>query len=75
MEYSHGHMEIYIKDNSTIVNKKVMDTGGGQIAPSITDSSKMIRSTEKEFIKREANYTKSNMKKASVSPKQNNEFY
>ncbi len=49
MEYSDGQMEKYIKDNINKVKKeKVMDITGGQVATSIMDSTRMIRSTEKE---------------------------
>ncbi len=66
MEYTDGLMEMYIKDNTNKIIEKVMHIEGWQVATSIMDSSRMIRSTEREFSKKMASYTKSNMKKASV---------
>ena len=48
MEYSDGQMEMHIKDNGNNVKVKVMDITGGQVATSIMDSTKMIKSTERE---------------------------
>ena len=48
MEYSDGQMELYIKDNTNKIKEKVMHITGGQVATSIMDSTRMIRSTEKE---------------------------
>ena len=48
MEYSDGQVELYIRDNSNKIILKVMHNAGGQVAESIMDSTRMIRSTEKE---------------------------
>jgi hypothetical protein len=48
MEYSDGQMERFIKDNSNKIKEMVMDITGGLMAMSIMDSTRMIRSTEKE---------------------------
>jgi hypothetical protein len=66
MEYTDGHMELYIKDNSNKIKEKAMDITGMQLAASIMDSSSIISNTEREFSKRIASYTESNMNKASV---------
>ncbi len=66
MEYSDCQVEMYIKDNTNKVKVKVMDITGMQLATSIMDSSRIIRTTEREFSKRMASYTESNMKKESV---------
>ena len=63
MEYSHGQMEVYIKDNGNKIRKKVMHIKGGQMAMSIMDSTRMISSTGKEFSNKEAYYTRLNMNK------------
>ena len=49
MEYTHGQMERYIKDNGNKIRKKVMHIKDGQMAMSIMDSTRMVRSTEKEY--------------------------
>ncbi len=66
MEYTDGQMEMYIKDNTNKIISKVMHIAGGQVATSIMDSGRMIICMEKESSKRMANYTQSNMKKASL---------
>ncbi len=66
MEYSDGQLEMYIKDNSNKIKEKVMHITGGQMARSIMESSRMVRCTEREFSKRMASHTESNMKKASL---------
>ena len=48
MEYSDGQMELYIKDNTNKIKEKVMHITGMQPAPSIMDSTRMIRTTERE---------------------------
>ncbi len=48
MEYSDGQMEMYFKDKSNKIKEKVMDITEWQVEPSIMDSTKMIRSTERE---------------------------
>jgi hypothetical protein len=66
MEYSDRLMELYIKDNTNKIISKVMHIADGQMALSIMDSKRIIRCTEREFSKRMASYTESNMKKASL---------
>jgi hypothetical protein len=66
MEYPEGHMEVYIKDNKNKIKEKVMDIKGMQVARSIMDSGRIMISTEREFSKRMASYTESNMKKSSL---------
>ncbi len=66
MEYKDGQVELYIKDNSNKIILKVMHIAGGQMALSIMDNTRMIRCTEREFSKRMASYTESNMNKTSV---------
>ncbi len=61
MDYSHGQVEKYIKDNGNKITKKVMHITGGQVAMSIMDSSRMIICTEMVSNKRKAYYTLLNM--------------
>ncbi len=61
MEYSHGQMERYFKDNGNKISMKVMDITGGQMAMSIMDSARIVRYMEKESNKRMAYYTELNM--------------
>ncbi len=61
MEYAAGQMEVYIKDNGNKIKEKVMDIKGGVMAASTTDSTRMIRNTERESDKRKAYYTQLNM--------------
>ena len=63
MEYSHGQMEVYIKDNGNKIREKVMHITGGQMAMSIMDSKKMIRSTEMEYSNKMGFYKQLNMNK------------
>ncbi len=49
MEYSHGQMKVYIKDNGYKIAEKVMDITGGHMAMSIMDSTRMMTSTEREY--------------------------
>jgi hypothetical protein len=69
MEYSNGQMEMYIKDNSNNISKKVMHISGRQMALSIMDSGRIIRCTEMESDKREAYYTQLNMNKTTLLAK------
>ena len=61
MEYSHGQVERYIKDNSNKIKEKDMHIEGGQMAMSIMDSTRMITCTEKESNLRMAYYTQLNI--------------
>ncbi len=63
MEYSHGQMEMYIKDNTKKISIKVMDITGGQMAMSIMDSGRVVTCTERGSDKRKAFYTQLNMNK------------
>ena len=73
MEYTDGLMEMYIKDNTNKIIEKVMHIEGWQVATSIMDSSRMIRSTERELNKRMASYTESNIKMTSLQVKRNSD--
>ena len=61
MEYSDGQVEMYIKDNGNKIKEMAMDIKGRQMAMSIMDSTRIIRSTERESNKRKAYYTELNM--------------
>ncbi len=67
MDYTHGQVELYIKDNGNKITEKVMHIGGGQVAMSIMDSIRMITGTERESNKKMDNYMQSNTKKVSAS--------
>ncbi len=54
MVFSDSQMELYIKDNSNKIILKVMHISGRQMAKSIMDSIKMIRSTEREYSNKAA---------------------
>ncbi len=75
MEYSNAQMELYIKDNSNRIITKVMHITGMQVAKSIMDSSRMIRSMERELNKRKASYIELNMMKTNVLGKRNNDYF
>jgi hypothetical protein len=66
MELKDGQVELYIKDNSNKVIEKVTHITGMQMALSIMDSTRMISYMEREFAKRKASYTESNMKKTTL---------
>ena len=67
MEYTDGQMEVYTMDNGNKIRQMAMHTRGGQVATNTMDSTKIIISMKRESNKCKANYTVSNIKKASVS--------
>ncbi len=71
MEYSDSQMELYIKGNCNKIKEMVMHVRGRQMEISIMDSLRMIRSTEREYSLKKANYTLLNIKKESLSAKRN----
>jgi hypothetical protein len=65
MDFTDGQTELYIKDNTIKVKEKGMDIRVGLMAISIMESTRTVRRMEREFNKRKARYTESNMKMIS----------
>ena len=65
MEYSYGQAGQLVEDNINRIREKVMHITGGQMAKSTMDSKKVICYGEKEYRKKMAYYTKSNMNKTT----------